>query len=97
MNVKKNRFTCRTNNLNIYYGVEEFFNDFRSGDLKEDFSLSADAWIELITEINASPEIAEEILGGYIMLLLRIKDKKDLYAISELAEVCIGEQNKENK
>ena len=75
----------------VYFNSDKFLADMRDGNLHQDFTLTSETFQELVTKINAFPELAAEIMDNEILLLLASTGKKEVDGILALAEVCRGD------
>ena len=77
----------------VYFNSDKFLADMRDGNLHQDFTLTSETFQELVTKINAFPELAAEIMDNEILLLLASTGKKEVDGILALAEVCRGKSD----
>ena len=77
----------------VYFNSDKFLEDMRNGSLHEDFTLTSDAFQELVTKINAFTELAAEIVENEILLILASSGKSEVDGILALAGVCCGNKS----
>ena len=69
-----------------YFDGVSFLNDMRKGELMDGFLLSEGAFREIVGEIAANKEVAEEVNNPGVVIALKADKGLELGGILELAE-----------
>jgi len=75
-----------------YRTVDGFLEDFRANSLKEYFLLDEGVFMELCSMVQADPELAKEIAGAGVVLLMGVDKGFEIDGLIEIAQV-IAEEN----
>lgn len=69
----------------VYFHVDHFIKDFRSGAMKPNFILDEGVFMELASRMSVDKNFAKEIADNSVVLLLAANEGADIDGLIELA------------